>query len=74
MAGNFNPNNDPGEKARTYLIYARRCADLLNAAYLPSVEQATGDNREWVAQLAAMNAVLAIAEATVPPPPPRLRG
>lgn len=66
-------NDDPGERARVYLENARKCADMLNRAYLPVVEQATGNDRAWVAQLATMNAILAIAEMTVPPPP-GLRG
>lgn len=65
----LNVNDDPGERARVYLGFARRCADLVNKAYLPTVEQTAGVNREWVVSLAAMNALMAIAEAAVPPPP-----
>lgn len=68
-----HPLNDPAERSRDYLINARRCADLANNAYLPAVEGTTGDDKEWVVLLGVMNALLAIAEATVPPPPD-LRG
>lgn len=64
---------EPGERARDYLIHARRCADLVNRAYLPTIEQTPGHDKGLVVQLAAMNALMAIAEATVPPPP-GLRG
>lgn len=69
MMSGLNVNDDPGERARTYLGFARRCADQINKAYLPDVAQATGKDREWVVQLALMNTLLAIAEVTVPPPP-----
>lgn len=64
-----HPMSDPGERSRDYMIHARRCADLVNKAYLPTVEQTTGREKGLVIQLAVMNALMAIAEATVPPPP-----
>jgi len=58
-----------GARARAYLDNARKCADLANAAYLPDIQTTPGANRDFVAQMAIMNALAAIAEMTVPPPP-----
>jgi hypothetical protein len=58
---------DAGASARAYLENARRCADLVNAVEMPRIGENTDPSR--VAQIAIMNALVAIAVVQVPGKP-----
>lgn len=61
--------NEPvrGEAARRYLANAQRCADLVNAVEMPRIGKNTDPSR--VLDIAIMNALVAVALATVPAEP-----
>lgn len=62
MRRNDEPDRD--DVARSYLAHAMKCADLVNAVEMPRIGENTDPMR--VAQIAAMNALVAIAIIQVP--------